>query len=464
MLILYTHFQNSYSIVLTMKKFILFIFLFPGLLQAQEIKFPLRASANKKYIVDQSGQAVFLNGSSVWRLPFAISYDDAKNFLLGLKAKKFNAIAIQVAANSKSFVNETNGLTWGEVAFDDDDVTKPNEKYFRHLDSLLELCNQLNIAVLAAPLFLGCCGDDWLEVIQQYKDGVAKCRKYGEWFAQRYKHLPNIIWLSGGDHNPVPESIALAEGIASVDTTHLHTYHAHPGKSSGERFQGAKWHTLSSAYTYFPAMEMDTIWQFKHVYTMLYEEMLNKYGMPCILIESAYEKERYTTAQIIRRQAYWSILAGASGEIFGHRDMYQVNKKFVQALNDPGSESMKIFQTFVQSIPWYNMKGDWAHSLFITGRGTFNSTQYPGGEDYATAAFTPDSTLAILYMPSYRTVGINMNRFKKPVVIKWFDPSTGAYKTIPKTFPNKGISYIKPPSFRNDKGYDDWVLIVATKP
>jgi len=133
--------------------------------------------------------------------------------------------------------------------------------------------------------------------------------------------------VSGGDHNPDAGAIAFAEGIAAVDTAHLHTFHAHPGKSSAERFKGARWHTLSAAYTYFPAMETDTAWQYKHVYTQLYEEMLNRYKMPCILLESAYERERHITTQGLRRQAYWALLSGASGAFFGHRDLYQLQKR-----------------------------------------------------------------------------------------------------------------------------------------
>ena len=102
--------------------------------------------------------------------------------------------------------------------------------------------------------------------------------------------------------------------------------------------------------------------------------------MPCILIESAYERERHTTAQTIRRQAYWALLSGASGEVFGHRDTYPVGTNRNAALNDPGVESMGIFQTFSGTIPWYKMRADWPHSLFITGRGNFNSTQYPAAK------------------------------------------------------------------------------------
>ena len=253
--------------------------------------------------------------------------------------------------------------------------------------------------------------------------------------------------------------MAFTEGIASIDTTHLHTFHAHPGKSSGERFQGSKWQTLSAAYTYFPAMEKDTTWQYKHVYTMFYEEMLNNYHMPCILIESAYEDERYTSTQTIRRQVYWSLLGGVSGQVFGNHDIYQM-QNLDSAENEPGSESIKIFQAFAESIPWYNMRGDWPHTLFMSGRGTFNSTIYPGGEDYATGAFTSDSTFAVLYMPSYRKVGVNMNRFKSKVQVKWFDPSSGSYKLLAGSFSNKGINYFAPPAFNNAKGFDDWVLVI----
>jgi len=430
---------------------------------AQTISFPLKASADKKYLVDQAGTPVFLNGCAAWHLTFTLNYADAKKILLDRKSKNFNSILLHIVPFSKQLIDNKDKTPVGIPAFSDEDISKPNEAFFIHLDSLLELCYQLNIAVIIAPLYLGCCKDGWLEIIQQYKNSEEKCRQYGVWFAKRYKHLPNLIWLSGGDHNPVPESIAFAEGIASVDTSHLHTFHAHPGKSSGERFRGAVWHTLSSAYTYFPAMEKDTAWQYKHVYAMLYEEMLNNYRMPCILIESAYEDERFSTTQIIRRQAYWSLLSGATGEIFGNRDIYQMNDNVMNALNEPGSESMKIFKAFADSIPWYKMRSDWAHSFFVSGRGTFNSTIYPGGEDYATAAFTLDSTFAVLYMPSYRKVGVNMSRFRKPVTVKWFDPSAGTYTNIAGAFPNEGVSYFEPPVFNNTKGFDDWVLVLSTE-
>jgi hypothetical protein len=71
--------------------------------------------------------------------------------------------------------------------------------------------------------------------------------------------------------------------------------------------------------------------------------------------------------------------------------------------------------------------------------------------------------MAVIYMPTYRKVGINMERFTKAVTAKWLDPSNGAYHVLPGRYANKGIEYFAPPVFRNSKGFDDWVLIADTK-
>ena len=442
---------------------ILFLLLMAAKIHAQTIQFPVKASNNKKYLADQAGKPVFLNGCASWRLTYALTFQEARQYLKDRKAKGFNAVMIHITPDIELLKDINTNMSYRPNAFFDRDISKPNEQFFSHFDSVLNLCNEMNMAVFVAPLYLGCCKDGWLEIIQQYPDGEKKCREYGQWFANRYKHFPNLIWVSGGDHNAVPESIAFAEGIASVDTSHLHTSHAHPGKSSAERFPGKKWHTLSSAYTYFPAMETDTNWQYHHVYEMFYKEMLNNYRMPSILIESAYEDERNTTTQMIRRQAYWSLLSGASGHIYGHRDVWRMNNNWMNALNTPGVESMRIFQSFIKTIPWYNMKADWAHSVFTSGRGYFNSTINPGGEDYATGGMSYDSTMAVLYIPSYRKVCVNMQRFRSAVTAKWFDPSSGIYKNVAGTFKNSGVSYFTPPSLTNSKGFDDWVLVVLSK-
>jgi hypothetical protein len=316
----------------------------------------------------------------------------------------------------------------------------------------------MNFSVLLFPLYLGCCNDGWLEILREAPNTVQKCNDYGKWIARRYKHLRNIIWASGGDHNETPESIAFAEGIAAVDTEHLHTYHPDAAFTSFERLPDAGWLTLSSIYTYFPDMNIAEY----HVYAQLYHEKLRNRKMPFIMSESAYEYERNETTQTLRRQAYWALLSGACGHYFGNRDLWMMNDNWPNALNTPGSKSMQVFHSFLQEIPWQMLEPDWQHMVFVSGLGTFNGGTEPGGEDYATGALSTDSTLAIIYLPDWRKVGVNMARFAGSVNARWFDPTSGRFTEKATGLVNSGVAYFTPPSFKNAAGFDDWVLLLKT--
>ena len=425
---------------------------------AQVIAFPLKASVNNHYITDQNNNPVFLNGCASWRLGYNTTIRDAKKYLADRRTKGFNALIVEISPDNDANNGGNAPNVYGQYCFLDKDISKPNEQFFVHADSVLQLCNDMNFAVLLFPLYLGCCKDGWLEILQQSPNNVEKCNAYGKWVAERYKHFNNIIWGSGGDHNETPESIAFAEGIAAVDTIHLHTYHTNPAYTSTERLPDAKWLTLSCIYTYFPDMNI----QEYHVYGQIYREKLRNKRMPFIMSESAYENERNESTQTLRRQAYWSLLSGAGGHIFGNRDLWEMNKYWPKALNTPGNKSMQHFQAFVKTIPWYMMEADWQHLLFVSGRGIFNGGTDPGGEDYATAAFATDKSVAVIYLPTFRKVCANMERFKGKVAAKWFDPSNGKYLHIQKTFLNNGMACFIPPTETNSQGFEDWVLISET--
>lgn len=426
----------------------------------QPIAFPLKASENKKYLVDASNKPLFLNGSASWRIGYNVSVSGVKQFLEDQKSKEFNALIVEISPDFDGGGNVPN--LYGELIFHDKDVSKPNEKFFLHVDSVLQVCSDMNFAVILFPLYVGCCKDGWLEIIRQKPNDMQKIYGYGKWIANRYKKYANIIWASGGDYHETPESLAFAKGVSETDNTHLHMYHTGPGSTSTSRLPDAKWLTLSATYTYFPAMN-DNFDRFPHVYTQLYEEGSRKQKMPHIMFESAYEYERGETTQILRRQAYWALFGGSSGHFFGNRDIWRMNKNWPNALNTPGNESMKIFHAFVRTIPWHTLHPDWMHTFFPSGRGHYNAGTSPGGEDYATGAVGSDGTLAFLYIPTHREVSINLERFTGPMTIKWFDPSTGTYVEMKEEYKNSGVAYVSPPSRLNGKGFEDWVLIVQKK-
>jgi hypothetical protein len=198
------------------------------------------------------------------------------------------------------------------------------------------------------------------------------------------------------------------------------------------------------------------------VYGQIYHEKLRNKRMPFFTAESAYEWERNENTQTLRRQAYWSILSGSCGHIFGNRDTWVMNENWSKALESPGYQSMKIFHEWLQTFPWFQMEPDWQHLVFISGRGNFNAGTNPGGEDYATGAMSIDQTLGMIYLPDSRKIGVNMDRFAGPAKIKWFDPSNGAYTILQKTYSNKGIAWFEPPALVNAQGFEDWVLVIES--
>ena len=88
------------------------------------------------------------------------------------------------------------------------------------------------------------------------------------------------------------------------------------------------------------------------------------------------------------------------------------------------------------------------------GFGTF------GAADYVTAARTPDGTLAMAYVPSSRTITVDLSTLGGPVTARWYDPTAGTFTSIPGSpFPNAGSMQFATPG-TNAGDDDDWVLVL----
>jgi chitodextrinase len=109
--------------------------------------------------------------------------------------------------------------------------------------------------------------------------------------------------------------------------------------------------------------------------------------------------------------------------------------------------------------PWWNLIPDEAHATVIAGYGTFADTGSLGANDYATAARTPDGALVLAYLPTIRTVTVNMARLGSPANARWYDPSSGLYAAIGSGLPNSGTRTFTPPGPNGD-GDGDWVLVL----
>jgi hypothetical protein len=183
------------------------------------------------------------------------------------------------------------------------------------------------------------------------------------------------------------------------------------------------------------------------------------------MIESDYEFERESTPAVLRREEYWSILAGAAGQVYGSGPIWPFAKNWKDVLDSTGSVQMAHVKALFEPLPWWNLVPDQAHTAVVAGYGTFDGASNAGNHyimtsDHVTAGRTPDGALVVAYMPSWRPLKVDMSRLAGPVTARWYDPCNGSFQPVKGSpFPNSGKPTLIPPA-RNADGDADWVLVL----
>jgi hypothetical protein len=190
--------------------------------------------------------------------------------------------------------------------------------------------------------------------------------------------------------------------------------------------------------------------------------------MPTYVVEGHYDLEKvgdptdYGTPSVLRRQSYWTMLSDGTGQLYGNAYTWPFISGWKFYIDTVAVEQLMIWKDFFSSLPWQDLVPDQDHTAVIGGLGTYGSLHTRVSKsDYCTAAITPNGSLLIAYMPSARTITVNMSRLKAPLKAKWFDPTNGAYVAgsgVP--FANTGTRQFTPHRFNRD-GESDWVLLLT---
>jgi hypothetical protein len=421
---------------------------------------PLHVDPTGRYLVDQSGTPFLMTGDSPQALIGNVTESDAASFFATRKAQGFNTVWINLLCNDYTGCR-SDGSTWDGIPpfTTPGDLSTPNEAYFSRVDHMLQLAAQNGFVVLLDPAETG----GWLDTLES--NGVDKDRAYGQYLGRRYSGFSNIIWMSGNDYQSWgpsndPYVTAVAQGIRDTDPSALQTIELDfPASGSLDDATWAPLIDLNASYTYDPT----------------YVEVLKDYNrsnfLPTFLVEAGYEDEQntstipYGSPEQLRRQEYWSLLSGATGQVYGNHTTWQflcsqrdAGGNCVGGWKDemasPGATQMKNVVALFGSRPWYRLVPDQDHTFITSGYGSF------GGLDYVTAARTPDGTLGIAYVPSSRTLTVDLGAFSGAVKASWYDPTNGAYTAIGGgPLPNAGSASFATPG-TNASGDDDWVLVL----
>src|SRR5882757_3178588 len=398
--------------------------------------YPLTVGADHRHLVDQTGAPFLVQGDAAWSLISGLTSEEAEKYLEDRRSKGFNSVIVNLIEHQFRGPVDRYGQNPFTVP---GDFSTPNEKYFAHADWVIRKAAEKGIQVFLAPVYLGYIGTNEGWVKEVLANGPEKSRDWGRYVGKRYAGFDNIVWLIGGDRNPdtAREGVdAIVQGIKEFDKRHIFSAHCHPENSALDQYAQEGWVDLNTTYTY------------NIVHGMVIRDYQRTPVTPFVLIESIYEGEHNASAVQIRRQAYWAILCGATGQFMGNRPIWLFDPGWEAALNYVGSQDMTRVKELFASRPWYQLVPDDKHEVVVDGLGEFR------GLDYLAAARTTDGATVIAYMPTSRAITVDMTKVSgKEAKAWWFNPRTGKSDSI-GTVPTLGKHKFDPP------GEGDWVLLL----
>jgi hypothetical protein len=432
--------------------------------------FPLRVSDDSRSLVDADRRPFLLQGDTAWSAIVQLTPSDLETYLDERQRQGFNAILVNLLEHKFSSQTPRWKTRSGVTPFKDAlDFDTRNEEYFAEVDRLLSEAGQRGILVLLAPCYLGVGGGDegWFQEMK--RNGVERLNRYGRFLGQRYRNVPNILWVEGGDYTPKttgnPSELDLVHAVAfgireAEGNAHLHTAHWQSG-------------TVSSDVPELPWLGVDTLYAYDGVRTdqRSLELFSRDQGVrPFFLIESTYENEHHATPGQLRAQMYQPVLAGGTGFVFGNFPVWHFWRPgdpawslgdagypggWTTALQTPGTRSASIAGAFFRSLPWADLQPDLAHRLLKPKASVLPK------EASVLAAVTPDGRVAVAYFTRSFTVTVDLSRMSGPIRASWVDPSSATSTPAADPLQNSGLRDFTPPD-RNADGTTDWILVLRT--
>jgi hypothetical protein len=413
---------------------------------------------SRRFLMWENGTPFFYLGDTAWELFHRLNRQEAALYLKDRAAKGFTVIQAVALA-------ELDGLhtpnPYGQTPLINDDPTRPNEEYWKHVDEIVDMANRLGLFIGLLPTW----GDKWNK-----RWGVGpeiftpqNARIYGEWIGNRYKGR-KIIWILGGDRDLESERHyailrGMAEGIrAAVGRSQLMSFHPTGQHHSSQYFHKDDWLDFNMVQS--GHIQNNENWKF----------ITKDYALtpvkPCMDAEPGYEniashfdpKNGFMTAHDSRKFAYWALFAGAHGHTYGCNEVWQMwqpgrepvlhaHLPWKEAIKLPGSSQMQYAKRLLLSRPFFNRIPDQSILAMEDGAGAY----------HVRATRASDGSYAMIYLPLRKPVQVHMDKIAgKRAVAWWYDPRTGKAKQA-GAFATSGVQQFIPPPVPDGS---DWVLVL----
>ncbi len=416
--------------------------------------------SSNHHFIEKDGKPFFWLGDTAWELFHRLNREDAEKYFKKRSEQGFTVVQAVVLA-------EIDGLhkpnAYGEIPFVNDNPAMPNEKYFEHVDFIINLADKYHINIAMLPT--------WGDKVFKDKWGMGpevfnekNIAVYGTWIARRYKDRTNIIWIIGGDRNPrSDQDVAIWRSMANAiqnetGNSALMSYHPQPNQlGAGQWFNDDKWLSFN--------MFQNGHCRDGAIYDKIFASYNRQPLRPVLDGEPIYEDHPVcfnpndlgiSNAYDVRKYAYLDLFAGAFGHTYGCHDVWQmyaadreaINGAHIywyEAINLPGANQMQYVRKLVESHPILDRIPD--QSLIRENNNSpAERIQATRGKDYL-----------FVYTAAGKPFHVFLDKIKvSGFQAYWYNPRDG--KTIDIQIPSTLLEMsFTPPS----TGYgQDWILVV----
>ena len=170
--------------------------------------FVTSVSPSGRYFLDQYGRPLLLHGDSPWALMTLLSPQQARLWFADRQTQGFNAAIISLIGAKANGAPSDDGATFdGLLPFVDGDILQWQEPYWERVTTYLRMAAEHGITVMLYPI------DAWTIGHSFVPKSIEQCHQYGGKVAQRFRDLPNIMWMSGGDYTSASEDPARGSDV-----------------------------------------------------------------------------------------------------------------------------------------------------------------------------------------------------------------------------------------------------------
>jgi hypothetical protein len=433
----------------------------------------IHPSPDGRFLITQSGQPFFWLGDTAWELFHRLTISETEKYLETRRQQGFNVIqAVALAELDGLHIPNANG----HIPLVGDDPLRPNEFYFRHVDSLIRLAAEKGLYIGLLPT--------WGDKVHSGLWGVGpvifnldNAREYGKFLGTRYRDDGNLLWILGGDRPAGGyEALwaAMAEGIIEgLGRRPFFSYHPRGGASSSEWLHDAAWldmNMMQSGHVLLdtPNWEMVKADYERHPVKPVLDGEPNYEDHPIdpYLRKWQVEFGRFTDYDV-RKQAYRSVFSGSCGHTYGHHSVWQfwsLKREPVtfpmpawdEAILRPGARQLVHLKNLVLSRPYLSRIPDqeMLPDLPAMPPPDANEHSHSIRAAHACATRDADGSYGMVYFPqAEQTLQVDLSRISGKIRAWWFDPRNGKVHPAGE-YPNTITLFTSPIAG------PDWVLVL----